>query len=173
MNALERLKVSSKIPIWFPSSFQGHSVVTSKQLGSKRPYVNFRMTLIAICESSRNQWGQWPEWDLLCLIQLPFQSTEHLCSCSCFGPWEMLQSVRLLGDVSLCFIVGRSFMEMLYGVSLLPPQADVLECGITWAAGLHPLWDRLSMLTALNSSRCWLGKKVMLKLFFSCPGGFY
>lgn len=97
------------------------------------------------------------------------QSTEHLCSCSCLGPWEMLSGALLL--VSLCFIVGRSFMvfhhlEMLHGILLLPSQADVLECGITWAAGLHPPWDRLSVLSALNSSRCWLGKKVTLKHAF-------
>lgn len=35
--------------------------------------------------------------DSLCLIQLAFQSTEHLCSC---GPWEMLHGVSLLGDVA-------------------------------------------------------------------------
>lgn len=127
------------------------------------------------CVLSRSQ------QDLLCLIQLAFQSTEHLCSCSCLGPWEMLHGAVLLGDVSQCFIVGRSFMvfchwRCLYKtrcISLLPPQADVLECGITWAAGLQPLWDRLSMLTALNSSRCWLEKKVMLKWCFSCPRVFY
>jgi len=38
--------------------------------------------------------------DLLFLIQLAFQSTEHLCSRSCLAPWEALHSVLMLGNVS-------------------------------------------------------------------------
>lgn len=131
----------------------------------------------------------WSKQDLLCPIQVS-TGLSRTCSasssllsrvlsifvpvalgrcCMVFRCLEMLHRVSLLGEVSWCFVTGRCCMVFC----CCPPQADVLECGITWAAGLRLLWDRLSVLTALNSSRCWLGRKVTLKICFSCPGVFY
>lgn len=120
-------KSAKKIHIWFPSPLQGHSMLpedrwVAKGLmeslqGPKFLFVwlvktsgvkDRNGTGLDLARSGLKQAGtvlsypglDRPQQDLLCLIQLAFRSTEHLCSHSCLGPWETLHGVSLLGDVS-------------------------------------------------------------------------
>lgn len=127
MEALERLKSELKnshlLSFIFPGPFNSYQKTgVAKGLMQSSPWP--RLLFIQLVETSgvKDQNGMslelagaglkqprpvlpYPDLNrsqqnLLCCIQLAFQSTEHLCPCSCLGAQETLHGVSFFGDVS-------------------------------------------------------------------------